>query len=159
MQPIRTILFATDFSPTSETAFDVACSLATAQGSRLVALHVAPMEIVYGEMLRPPSDPRLYLNSLEDRLAHLKPAAVEISFNTMLREGDAVSEILRAADETECDLIVIGSHGRSGIARAVLGSVAEGVMRGATCPVLTVKHAKSDGPSAMTHAESGPAPR
>jgi nucleotide-binding universal stress UspA family protein len=151
MQPMRTILFATDFSPTSEAAFEVARSLAKAQGARLVALHVAPMEIVYGELLRPPTDPRLYLNSLEDRLQQLKPTDLDVAYHAIVREGDAVTEILRAADEVECDLIVIGSHGRTGLSRLVLGSVAEGVMREATCPVLTVKRPALD---QATHANS-----
>jgi nucleotide-binding universal stress UspA family protein len=53
--------------------------------------------------------------------------------------GDAASEIAKAAEDWPADLIVIGSHGRGGIRRALLGSVAEGVMRQASCPVLVVR--------------------
>jgi nucleotide-binding universal stress UspA family protein len=133
------ILFATDFSALSDAAFDVACALAQVHGARIVVIHVAPMDVVYGEMLRPPSDPRIYLNSLDDRLRRLKPARPNIPLSYELKEGDAASEILRAAEETDCDLIVMGSHGRSGLGRLVLGRVAEGVLRAASCPVLTVK--------------------
>jgi nucleotide-binding universal stress UspA family protein len=64
-------------------------------------------------------------------------------------EGDAVHEILTFAKENPCDLIVMGTHGRTGLGRFLMGSVAEGVVRKAPCPVLTVKT-----PFAV---ESGPA--
>ena len=57
---------------------------------------------------------------------------------SVLREGDATEEILQAADDAGADLIVMGTHGRGAIARALLGSTAEAVVRHANCPVLTV---------------------
>jgi nucleotide-binding universal stress UspA family protein len=56
-----------------------------------------------------------------------------------LEEGDPIGEILRAAAEVPCDLIVMGTHGRTGLARLLMGSVAEEVVRKAPCPVVTVK--------------------
>jgi nucleotide-binding universal stress UspA family protein len=66
-----------------------------------------------------------------------KPAGVELSF--VLRQGAAWSEIQAVAKEIKADLVVIGSHGRRGLSRALLGSVAEKVVRTAPCPVLTVR--------------------
>ena len=57
-----------------------------------------------------------------------------------LKEGDAGTEILRTAKEISSDIIVMGSHGRTGLSRLLMGSVAEAVSRKAHCPVLTVKH-------------------
>jgi nucleotide-binding universal stress UspA family protein len=56
-----------------------------------------------------------------------------------LQEGDPATEILRIAQECKCDLIVMGTHGRTGVARLLMGSVAEHVVRKAECPVLVVK--------------------
>jgi len=69
-------------------------------------------------------------------------------------DGDAAEEILRVAEEVRCDLIVMGTHGRSGLGRLLMGSVAEQVMRKARCPVLTVKcpaAPQSAGPSTAAH--------
>jgi nucleotide-binding universal stress UspA family protein len=139
MLPIRTILVAVDFGALSNAALELAGQLAGAYDARVVAIHVAPMDIVYGGLLRPSSDPRLYLNSLEDQLQQARPPDFPAPYTTLLKEGDPVVEILRATDETECDLITIGSHGRGGLSRLVLGSVAEGVVRDVRCPVLIVK--------------------
>jgi nucleotide-binding universal stress UspA family protein len=59
-------------------------------------------------------------------------------------DGDAALEILRLAKESKCDLIVLGTHGRTGLSRLVVGSVAEQILRNATCPVLTVKSPQRD---------------
>ena len=56
-----------------------------------------------------------------------------------LREGDAAEEVLRVADDVGADLIVMGTHGRTGLGRVLMGSVAEAVLRGSRCPVLVVK--------------------
>jgi nucleotide-binding universal stress UspA family protein len=62
-----------------------------------------------------------------------------VKVDTVLRHGPAWSEILAVAAETKADLIVMGTHGRRGLARALLGSVAEKVVRTASCPVMTVR--------------------
>jgi nucleotide-binding universal stress UspA family protein len=68
-------------------------------------------------------------------------AGDDIEIRRALEEGDPAEQILRFAKSHPCDLIVIGTHGRSGINRAVLGSVAERVVRLAPCPVVTLKGA------------------
>ena len=70
---------------------------------------------------------------------HAALTAGALRVNTLVQRGDAVTEIIRCATEDAYDLIVMGTHGRSGIARAVLGSVAEQVVRRAPCPVLTIR--------------------
>jgi nucleotide-binding universal stress UspA family protein len=138
MFSIRTILHPTDFSERSDWAFELACALARDHGSRLVIVHVAPSQVtVYGEMvLATPSE--LTFKELKDRLLRLKgPDLVFVEHR--LEEGDPAGEILRVVRDTHCDLIVMGTHGRRGLSRLLLGSVAEQVMRKAPCPVVTVK--------------------
>jgi nucleotide-binding universal stress UspA family protein len=76
---------------------------------------------------------------LEDRLFKLQPPDRTIHVQRLLREGDPAQEILHTAEETKADLIVMGTHGRTGLRRLLMGSVAEVVLRKAPCPVLTVK--------------------
>jgi nucleotide-binding universal stress UspA family protein len=138
MMPIRTILHPTDFSKRSEAALQLAASLARGYGARLIILHVAPCEITAGSMAVP-MDPSAHWGALEALRGRVGGSAPELPVETCLREGDPADEILRAADDTGCDLIVMGSHGRSGLARILMGSVAEAALRRAGCPVLLAK--------------------
>jgi len=74
----------------------------------------------------------------QDQLARFHPHA-NVRMERRLEQGDATTEILRVAREESADLIVMGTHGRTGLGRLLMGSVAEQVMRRAPCPVLTVK--------------------
>ena len=139
MLPIRTILHPTDFSEYSGYAFRLACALARDYGARLVVLHVAaPPVVVYGEGVLPPA-PEDYQERLRGQLQQVVSPDPKVPVEHRLVEGDAVTEILRLAEETKCDLIVMGTHGRTGLGRLLMGSVAEQVVRKAPCPVLTVK--------------------
>jgi nucleotide-binding universal stress UspA family protein len=152
MLPIRTILHPTDFSPYSDYAFRLACSLARDYGARLVVLHVeAPPVIVYTEGLIPP-EPVEDKAQLRERLHQLQPGDPKVPVEHYLAEGNAVAEILRTAEDTRCDLILMGTHGRTGLGRLLMGSVAEQVVRRAPCPVVTVKT-----PLAGTRPSSEPA--
>ena len=139
MLPLQTILHPTDFSDCSGYAFRLACSLARDYGARLVVLHVAePLMAVAGEgvlMLPPTFD----LELLRKQLQQLEPRNPKVQVEHRLVQGDAAAEILRIAAETKCDLIMMGTHGRTGLRRVLMGSVAEQVVRKASCPVLTVK--------------------
>jgi nucleotide-binding universal stress UspA family protein len=140
MLPIRTILHPTDFSPHSDHAFQVACALARDYVARLVVLHVKPFEMMYsadGYVL--PTDPEVARQAKREQLDHLRPPDPAIRVERLLAEGDAVQEILQTAKEVRADVIVLGTHGRTGVGRLLLGSVAEAVLRKAPCPVLTVK--------------------
>jgi universal stress protein A len=139
MLPIKTILHPTDFSERSDYAFQLACSLARDHGARLVVLHVVlpPSAVALrDQVLATGSDD--YRAPLLETLHKLRPPA-EVPVEYRLNEGMAVAEILRVARETPCDLIVIGTQGRTGLKRVLMGSVAEQVVRNAPCPVLAVK--------------------
>lgn len=139
MLPIRTILFPTDYSDQSHYAFQVASALARDYAAKLVVLHVAepflPIVTDGGMMIPPTVD----VQALREQLRHIRPDDPKVECQHRLAEGDAALEILRTAAEMKCDLIVIGTHGRTGLGRLLLGSVAEHVLRKACCPVLTVK--------------------
>jgi nucleotide-binding universal stress UspA family protein len=158
MLPVRTILHPTDFSETADYAYRVARLIARECGARLVVLHVAGMcvdvsPVVYSEMGVPfilPGEYQAYHAALKGQLREKFETDREIRVETHLRDGDAAEEILRLADQVACDLIVVGTHGRSGLPRLLVGSVAEAVLRRARCPVLTVKT-----PAAALSTETG----
>ncbi len=138
MLPIKNILHPTDFSKHSANAFEVACALARDYGARLVVMHAAPPPVIFmGEGIVPP-EPNDRPQLLK-QLQQVRPQDSKIQVNHLLVDGDAAAEIVRAAKESHADVIVMGTHGRTGIGRLVLGSVAEQVMRRAVCPVVTVK--------------------
>jgi hypothetical protein len=86
---------------------------------------------------------------------------LRVRLEHQLAEGNVTEQVLRVADEAACDMIVMGTHNRSGFDRAVLGSVAESVLRGATCPVLVVKtpHRERVTPAGLPAETVAPAPR
>jgi nucleotide-binding universal stress UspA family protein len=79
------------------------------------------------------------LEPIRERLKQLMPPDPKVQLERRLVEGDAAPEILHQAGEVKAGLIVMGTHGRTGLGRLLMGSVAEHVVRKATCPVLTVK--------------------
>lgn len=139
MLPVHTILHPTDFSDRSQYAFWLACALARDYGARLIVLHVVTLPtVIYGEgvVLLDPGEQRA---AAQERLDQLQVPRGDVRAERWLAEGGAVEEILRVAQETSTDLIVMGTHGRTGLGRLLMGSVAEQVVRKASCPVLTVK--------------------
>jgi nucleotide-binding universal stress UspA family protein len=130
---IRTILHPTDFSECSAAAVPVARALVRDRGARLILLHA--ISLVDVPHLREP----VCRESLAALREHVAGPDLECPVETRLRFGTPPEEILRAAGELECDLIVLGTHGRSGLGRLLLGSVAEEVLRRSPCPVLLVK--------------------
>lgn len=133
MPAMPTILHPTDFSEHSEQAFRLACSRAGARPTRLVVLHVAPPP-VYG-LIGAQADEYARSWKVLQQIQAPDPA---ICLEHLLHWGDPVHEIVRAAQELDCRLIIMGTHGRTGLSRWVMGSVAEGVARSAPCAVLTV---------------------
>ncbi|MFO0911227.1 MAG: universal stress protein [Isosphaeraceae bacterium] len=139
MLPIKTILHPTDFSDASEHALKMAVGLARDYHARLLLLHAVEPPVYYGELgvnFIPPED---YRESAQERVDALVGADAPITVETLVTEGIAASEILRIAKERHCDLVVIGSHGRTGIGRVLMGSVAEEVARKSPCPALIVR--------------------
>jgi nucleotide-binding universal stress UspA family protein len=138
MLPIHTILHPTDFSERSVNAFHLACGLARDYGARLVVLHVAvPPTVIYGEGILPPN-PELQLQEEQRQLDSLQTPQPGVRAERRLEEGDPATEILRVAQEIGANIIVMGTHGRTGLTRLLMGSVAERVVRKASCPVMTV---------------------
>ncbi len=139
---IRTILFATDFSENSEAALNFAASLARDNHAKLLIIHVHEPRVGYAEGLAAAYAP-LTEDEREDAerlLQRVKPPTSDIETERRLVTGSPAHAIVEIAkEEDDVDLIVLGSHGRTGLTRLVMGSVAESVVRTAECPVLTVK--------------------
>ncbi len=142
MFALRTILHPTDFSEPAECAFQLAWSLAHDHAARLILLHVwlPPPAPLFGPAVPLPTQPDGYFPSvLEERMERLHGPNDAVRVEHRFEEGSPVEGILQVADETACDLIIMGTHGRRGFGRLLKGSVAENVMRRAPCPVMTVK--------------------
>jgi nucleotide-binding universal stress UspA family protein len=136
---IRVILHPTDFSHNSEGARVVARSLARDLGARLIILHVAEVQVVMEGAMVAEIDPSSYRDALEDVCNHLDGPDLKYPVETRLSRGFVEEEILQVAGEVGCDLIVMGTHGRTGLGRLLMGSVAESVLPRANCPVLVMK--------------------
>jgi len=135
------VLVPIDFSPGAERALDYACEFATKLGARVHLVNAL------GAML-----PELSVALTDQMLSSMRdsntaalnklmePRRARATFGpATVYDGDARDAILRAADAVHADLIVIGTHGRRGLSRVLLGSVAEDVLRRASCPVLAVR--------------------
>jgi nucleotide-binding universal stress UspA family protein/quercetin dioxygenase-like cupin family protein len=150
---IKTILHPTDFSENSRYAFRTACSLAHDMHASLIILHVmVPSSSPLLDV--PPPDPLRPAES-QGSLGSLpwpKVSDPQITVEHRVAEGEPVDEILRECKALRCDLVVMGTHGRTGLARMLTGSVAEGVLRSATCPVLVVKEGLEGKPAAASTA-------
>ncbi len=143
MSPITRILVPTDFSDCATRALEYAIELASKLSASIVLVHVFLPPVVYmpdGIWALPQGAPNVHdklreaLEALAAKTRKSSSRPVEIA----LVEGDPPKEIVKAASDYACDLIAIGTHGRSGISHLVLGSVAEKVVQRAHCPVLTV---------------------
>jgi nucleotide-binding universal stress UspA family protein/quercetin dioxygenase-like cupin family protein len=157
MPSIQTILHPTDFSDNSQCAFEMACALARDYHATLLVLHVA-MPSASPLFGAPPPDPSRPIESQRSQM-HLpwpQPAGPEIRVEHRLAEGEPAEEILRFAGAQNCDVIVIGSHGRTGLARLLTGSVAEEVLRQAVCPVMVIKNPLCPKPASQTEATANP---
>lgn len=138
----RTILYPTDFSESAQEALPYAITMAQDSGARLIILYavetLGPENVTYGEAVSLPQ-PAAYHERLWKELRQIQIPEPQIRVDYVLREEDPATAILRTAAERDCDLIVIGSHGLHGLQRLFAGSIAEEVVRGASCPVLVVK--------------------
>ena len=135
---VKSILLPTDFSATSEAALRYATEMALTLGARLYLMHVPGKTGEHFEANFPhgrfEAVARQGLASFltQDEIERLRPEYA-------VRVGTPAEEIVRYADFCDVDLIIMGTHGRSGIAHALMGSVAEQVVRIAPCPVLLVR--------------------
>jgi nucleotide-binding universal stress UspA family protein len=142
---VKRIVCATDFSERAASAERQAVALARALGAELVLTHVGVDAPLWREGLHTPSVRAVFeaqhtwaSETLAARAAALRAEGVPA--RAIVRVGPPWEEIVRVAAEEHADLIVMGTQGRTGLERLLLGSVAERVIRQAPCPVLTVRH-------------------
>jgi universal stress protein A len=144
---IRSILLPTDFSECARHAVPYAARLARLLGARVVCLHVVE-PVVPAVGWTPIAEPLPVADvgeQLEDSAARELPRFARceefegLDVQDVITRGEAASEIVRVAAERGVDLIVLSSHGRTGLGRILFGSTAESVVRHAACPVLVVK--------------------
>ena len=144
---IRSILFPTDFSECGNYALSYAAALARTFGASIICVHVIePMvpTVGYSGMSEPLPIADIS-DQLEDSAERELPKIAEceecagLEIEELIVHGEAASEIVRVAKDRKVDLIVVSSHGRTGLGRILFGSTAEAVVRHASCPVLVVK--------------------
>ncbi len=139
MLPFKTILFATDFSSASKVAFEVASALARDYRARVIAVHVVEPQTIgfseFGSYVGPEEE----LGEAMRLLRLLKAPSSAVTMEYRLLEGNPASVIVETAAETNADVVVMGTHGRSGLTRLIMGSVAEEVLRRSPSPVLTMR--------------------
>lgn len=142
MMHMRTILYPTDFSDSSKLAFPLAYSLARDHGARLIVLHVirsGTFELANLAQLGQGESAQDFDDEVRRHLQRIQPPDDRVPMEYRLAKGSPAASIIKIAEEIACDLVVLGTHGRSGVSRILMGSVAEQVLRGSPCPVLVVK--------------------
>jgi len=144
-QPQR-ILCPTDFSETSNYALQVAIDLARQNQAALIVLHVAatlgPERLTFAEATTR-LQPEAHIEALRHELHRVVPQQLDLDLHYLLREGDDPAAVIdQVTREHHCDLIVLGTHGRTGLEYLLMGSIAERVVRISPCPVLVAKYLK-----------------
>jgi universal stress protein A len=136
------ILFPTDFSTLSDAGLKHATALARDMGAKLIIVHVEEPPAAYGtgEMYYGIPDPDM--PALTKMLEAVVPADPAVPYEHRMITGDPAAEIVALAEQEKVELIVLGSHGRTGLGRLLMGSVAEAVTRRAPCSVFTFKENK-----------------
>lgn len=135
MNLIQRILCPVDFSETSSAAFHYADRLAHGTGAELVLLHAFEVpESLDPRSQERPADPRL-----KEQLEKFRPSSAGVKVTYVLHAGLPGEVICWLAQERKCDLIVMGTHGRTGLKHLLFGSVAEYVLKHARSPVLTIR--------------------
>jgi len=144
---LRKILLPTDFSGCANYALPYAATVARATGATIICVHVVePIVPAVGYSgLAEPMPMTDISEQLEDSAERELPQLADceefngLEVEEVIVHGDAAAEIVRVAGEHQVDLIVVSSHGRTGLGRIIFGSTAEAVVRHASCPVLVVK--------------------
>ena len=135
------ILVPTDFSSLGQTALETATALAKERGAKLLIAHVEEPPLAYGggELYYGIEEPDR--NELKRMLTEVVPTDPAVAYEHRLMMGSPAGAIVHLAEQEDVDMIVMPTHGRTGVLRLLMGSVAEEVVRKAKCPVLTVKAA------------------
>lgn len=146
MKRIRRVLHATDFSKASDRALQEAVDLVKQNDAELLLVHViAPLvPYVSGDEFDPQLYVRLEEGTKKDAEASMKKLTQrlqnsKVNVKSLLLNGTADQQIVKAAKSRKADIIVIGTHGRTGLSRLFMGSVAGKVVSTAFCPVMTVR--------------------
>lgn len=150
MIELKKILIATDFSDHARVAFRHALGIAQAFHSELILLHVLELNDMLSQL--PPIGENYFSPALtqaqEDHAKHLGEEWLkecgDVKARFLTRQGSPFLEILGTAREEDVDLLVVGTHGRGMIAHMLMGSVAEKIVRKASCPVLTVREGEHE---------------
>jgi nucleotide-binding universal stress UspA family protein len=134
---VKKILYPTDFSSYSNQAYFHAITLAESHGASLTVLYVYNPD----QVTTPGSqgDERADRRYWQEQLEQIRPINPRINVQHVLLQGDPANEIVRYCRDAAMDLVVMGTHGRTGVERQLMGSVAEKVLRDAACSVLVVK--------------------
>lgn len=151
---VRQVLFPTDFSGCANFALPYAAAIARATQAKIICVHVVePIVPAVGYTgLAEPMPIADITDQLEDSAERELPRLAQceecegLNVEEVIVHGDAAAEIVRVAEERKVDLIVISSHGRTGLGRMIFGSTAEAVVRHAHCPVLVVKPPHEEAP-------------
>jgi nucleotide-binding universal stress UspA family protein len=135
----RKVLYATDFSTLGQTALEMATSLARDRGATLVVVHAEEPPMAYGggEFYYGIEEPNR--EELKRMLVEVVPTDPAVPYEHRLMIGSPATAIIEMARQENAELIVMATHGRTGLTRLLMGSVAEEVVRKAECPVLVVK--------------------
>ena len=152
---VKKILAPVDFSDVSNQSLKAAASLAEQLGAKMVVLHAVEPVYFAGTMFGPEinvpqlveEQRRAAASAMQDMIAGLRRKGIDAT--GFVETGTPYDVILRTAEEKKCDLVVMGTHGRSGFSHLLLGSVAEKVVRYAKCPVLTVRGAEKAKPASV----------
>jgi universal stress protein A len=141
---VERILFPTDFSHYNDAALEFACSLASESNAQLDIVHVDELRDLNAG-LADSGYPYVLPTEIEDRveirkrLTQVVPTIAAVRYQHHYLKGSPAREIVEFAERENIDLIIMASHGRTGLWRLLMGSVAEAVMRKALCPVLVIK--------------------
>jgi len=134
----KTIIFPVDFSTNNDKSLALATSLARDSGAKLFIVHVEEPPVVYvGNSYYGVPNPQA--EDVSKMLKEVVPPTSDVAYEHKSLTGTPADEIVNFAEQTKADFIVMGTHGRTGLFRVLMGSVAEAVVRKAPCPVLTVK--------------------
>jgi nucleotide-binding universal stress UspA family protein len=141
--PYQKILCPIDFDENSSNALERTIEIARHFKAAIFLIHAVPLVAQFGQVPLPAD---LYLDEQKAALAKLNEIAGQklngIEHKTVVYAGDVAGSILQAVDQFQPDLLIMATHGRTGLAHLVLGSVAEAVVRRASCPVLTIRSEK-----------------
>jgi universal stress protein A len=133
------ILVPIDFSPTGSASLEAATALARSTSGRLPIVHIVEHQGLSENLVYSLVQPHVSTEELTEQLRTVVPSDKSVPYEHRLLRGAPIDRILDVAESEQVDLIVIGTHGRRGLDRVLMGSVAEAVVRRAKCPVLAVK--------------------